>query len=56
MKQTVIAYLKDKPGVLNQISRLFYRLNYNIESISIYNKITRKSKILDKNNIVFILY
>ncbi|MBH10467.1 MAG: acetolactate synthase small subunit [Candidatus Marinimicrobia bacterium] len=34
MKQTIIAYLKNEPGVLNRISRLFYRLNYNIESIT----------------------
>ena len=34
MKQTIITYLKDEPGVLNRISRLFFRLNYNIESIA----------------------
>ena len=41
MKQTVIAYLKDEPGVLNQISRLFYRLNYNIERIAAGNSDVR---------------
>ncbi len=33
MKQTIIAYVKNEPGVLNRIARHFYRLNYNIESI-----------------------
>ena len=46
MKQTVIAYLKDEPGVLNQISRLFYRLNYNIESIAAGNSEVRGGKKL----------
>jgi len=34
MKQTIIVFVQDKPGVLNRISRHFYRLNYNIESIT----------------------
>lgn len=34
MKQTIITYVKDEPGVLNRIARHFYRLNYNINSIT----------------------
>jgi|TARA_B100001079_G_C16409815_1_gene515694 acetolactate synthase-1/3 small subunit len=34
VKQTIITYVKDEPGVLNRIASHFYRLNYNIESIA----------------------
>lgn len=33
MKQTLIVLVEDKPGVLNRISSLFRRRNYNIESL-----------------------
>ena len=33
MKQTLITLVKDKPGVLNRISSLFRRRNFNIESL-----------------------
>jgi len=33
MKQTLIALVEDKPGVLNRISSLFRRRNFNIESL-----------------------
>jgi len=34
MKQTIIVFVKNQPGVLNRIAGHFYRLNYNIESIA----------------------
>jgi len=34
MKQTIIVFVQDEPGVLSRISRHFYRLNYNIGSIT----------------------
>ena len=33
MKQTLIAIVEDKPGVLNRITSLFRRRNFNIESL-----------------------
>jgi acetolactate synthase-1/3 small subunit len=35
MKQTLIALVEDKPGVLNRIANLFRRRNFNIESLSV---------------------
>lgn len=35
MKHTVVALMEDKPGVLNRVSGLFRRRNYNIESLSV---------------------
>jgi acetolactate synthase-1/3 small subunit len=35
MTHTLIALMEDKPGVLNRISSLFRRRNYNIESLSV---------------------
>jgi acetolactate synthase-1/3 small subunit len=34
-KYTLIALMEDKPGVLNRLSSLFRRRNYNIESLSV---------------------
>jgi len=34
-KYTLVALMEDKPGVLNRISSLFRRRNYNIESLSV---------------------
>ena len=34
-KHTLVALMEDKPGVLNRISSLFRRRNYNIESLSV---------------------
>jgi acetolactate synthase-1/3 small subunit len=33
MKHTVIAWMEDKPGVLNRVAGLFRRRNFNIESL-----------------------
>ncbi len=35
MKQTLIALVEDKPGVLNRIASLFRRRNFNIESLTV---------------------
>jgi acetolactate synthase-1/3 small subunit len=35
MKQTLIALVQDKPGVLDRVASLFRRRNFNIESLSV---------------------
>jgi len=35
MKHTLVALMEDKPGVLNRISSLFRRRNFNIESLTV---------------------
>ena len=35
MKQTLIALMQDKPGVLDRVASLFRRRNFNIESLSV---------------------
>ncbi|RMF05394.1 MAG: acetolactate synthase small subunit [Chloroflexi bacterium] len=35
MKQTLIAKVEDKPGVLNRVASLFRRRNFNIESLAV---------------------
>jgi acetolactate synthase I/III small subunit len=34
-KHTMIAWMEDKPGVLNRVAGLFRRRNYNIESLTV---------------------
>jgi acetolactate synthase-1/3 small subunit len=34
-KHTIIALMEDKPGVLNRVSNMFRRRNYNIESLAV---------------------
>ena len=35
MKHTLVALMENKPGVLNRVSSLFRRRNYNIESLTV---------------------
>ncbi len=35
MKQTLVALVEDKPGVLNRVASLFRRRNFNIESLTV---------------------
>ncbi|MEM7031842.1 MAG: acetolactate synthase small subunit [Chloroflexota bacterium] len=35
MKQTLVVLVEDKPGVLNRVSSLFRRRNFNIESLTV---------------------
>jgi acetolactate synthase I/III small subunit len=35
VKQTIIALVEDKPGVLNRIASMFRRRNFNIESLTV---------------------
>ncbi|MBM4464717.1 MAG: acetolactate synthase small subunit [Chloroflexi bacterium] len=35
MRHTIVALMEDKPGVLNRISSLFRRRNFNIESLTV---------------------
>ncbi len=35
MKQTLIALVEDKPGVLNRVASMFRRRNFNIESLTV---------------------
>ena len=35
MKHTAIAWMEDKPGVLNRVAGLFRRRNFNIESLAV---------------------
>src|SRR5210317_1235764 len=34
-KHTIIAWMEDKPGVLNRVAGLFRRRNFNIESLAV---------------------
>ena len=35
LRHTMIAWVEDKPGVLNRVSGLFGRRNFNIESLTV---------------------
>ncbi len=35
MKHTLVAFMENKPGVLNRVSGLFRRRNFNIESLTV---------------------
>ena len=35
MKQTLVALVEDKPGVLNRVASMFRRRNFNIESLTV---------------------
>lgn len=51
MKHTLVALMENKPGVLNRVSSLFRRRNYNIESLSVGHSetpgISRMTIVLD---------
>lgn len=53
MKHTVIAWMEDKPGVLNRVAGLFRRRNFNIESLAVGHSekpgISRMTFVVDGN-------
>ena len=53
MKHTVIAWLEDKPGVLNRVVSLFRKRNFNIESLAVGHSetpgISRMTFVVDGN-------
>ena len=54
MKQTLIVFVQDEPGVLNRVSSYIRRKNFNIESISAgqteKQEITRITLVLNEPN------
>lgn len=41
MKHTVVAWMEDKPGVLNRVAGMFRRRNFNIESLTVGHSETK---------------
>ena len=54
-KHTLIAYVEDKPGVLNRVASLFRRRNFNIESLTVGRTaepgVSRMTIVLDSDRV-----
>ncbi|MDD3179068.1 MAG: acetolactate synthase small subunit [Opitutaceae bacterium] len=52
-RHTLIAYVEDKPGVLNRVASLFRRRNFNIESLTVGRTeqagVSRMTVVMDTN-------
>jgi len=55
-KRTLVALMEDKPGVLSNVSNLFRRRNYNIESLTVGHSetpgISRMTVVVNANDAV----
>jgi acetolactate synthase-1/3 small subunit len=55
MQHTLIALVEDKPGVLNRVSSLFRRRNFNIESLNVGRtekpEVSRMTIVVDSANV-----
>jgi acetolactate synthase-1/3 small subunit len=53
-KHTMVAWMEDKPGVLNRVAGLFRRRNFNIESLAVGHSetdgISRMTFVVDGND------
>lgn len=53
MKQTLVAWMRDKPGVLNRVAGLLRRRNFNIDSLQVGHSetpgISRMTFVVDGN-------
>src|SRR6187200_3137824 len=53
-KHTLIAYVENKPGVLNRVASLFRRRNFNIESLAVVrtedSQVSRMTIVVDCPN------
>jgi len=54
-KHTFVAYVEDKPGVLNRVASLFRRRNFNIESLTVghteQNGVSRMTIVVDADDL-----
>jgi len=54
MRQTIIAIVENKPGVLNRIASLFRRRNFNIDSLNVGRtenpNVSRMTLVVDSSN------